>query len=86
MANNPQKPSDLARIKRLKDDETHTVKGVFTQQQVVEALFASLTPIKEQLLEELAKADGQVLELRMTVQSDNTKLQYGIHPVDETLA
>jgi hypothetical protein len=43
----------------------------------------SLGPIFDYFLAELKKKDGQMLDIRLTVEGNDVKLQYGVSPVEK---
>jgi hypothetical protein len=43
----------------------------------------SLGPIFDHFLSELKKKDGQTLDIRLTVEKNEVKLEYGISPIKE---
>jgi len=53
------------------------LKGDFSQEEQINALWRAMDPIREHLLEELEQRDDVTLEVSIRVRPDNIKLSYG---------
>jgi len=52
-----------------------------TAKQLIPPISQSLGPIFDYFLAELKKKDGQMLDIRLTVEKNDVKLEYGVSPI-----
>ncbi len=75
--------------------ETHQLTDLFSAENLhnfqtgrgsvslLRSVEQSLGPIFDYFLAELEKQDGQTLDIRLTVEKNEVKLEYGVSPIEE---
>ena len=69
---------------KYKQTESETVHLGYEPsiEQLVDAIFNSLEPIKSHLLEKLESGEGQILDIRITVDDPKVSMGYGVAPIE----
>lgn len=63
--------------------EETTIKGDFSQSQILNALKGSLDPIFAYLEDKLAEGDGKFLDIRVAVRGGKISMSYGVNDIPE---